>query len=74
VIAGLTRAVPILRRVISFDPAAGDMTLFGDLLADPPTRFVYPFNLTQQPAISLPCGMTSQGLPVSLQIVGPRRG
>jgi aspartyl-tRNA(Asn)/glutamyl-tRNA(Gln) amidotransferase subunit A len=38
------------------------------------TRFVYPFNLTQQPAISLPCGMTSQGLPVGLQIVGPRRG
>lgn len=37
------------------------------------TRFVYPFNLTQQPAISLPCGMTSQGLPVGLQIVGPRR-
>jgi aspartyl-tRNA(Asn)/glutamyl-tRNA(Gln) amidotransferase subunit A len=38
------------------------------------TRFVYPFNLTQQPAISLPCGMTSQGLPVGLQIIGPRRG
>jgi aspartyl-tRNA(Asn)/glutamyl-tRNA(Gln) amidotransferase subunit A len=38
------------------------------------TRFVYPFNLTQQPAISLPCGMTSQDLPVGLQIVGPRRG
>jgi len=38
------------------------------------TRFVYPFNLTQQPAISVPCGMTSQGLPVGLQIVGPRRG
>ena len=38
------------------------------------TRFVYPFNLTQQPAISLPCGMTSQGLPVGLQIVGPRHG
>jgi aspartyl-tRNA(Asn)/glutamyl-tRNA(Gln) amidotransferase subunit A len=37
-------------------------------------RFVYPFNLTQQPAISLPCGMTAEGLPVGLQIVGPRRG
>jgi aspartyl-tRNA(Asn)/glutamyl-tRNA(Gln) amidotransferase subunit A len=38
------------------------------------TRFVYPFNLTQQPAISLPCGVTGDGLPVGLQLVGPRRG
>ena len=36
VIVGLTRAVPTLRRVISFDPAAGDVTLFADLLAGPP--------------------------------------
>lgn len=34
--------------------------------------FSYPFNLTQQPAASVPCGFTSQGLPVGLQIVGPR--
>lgn len=38
------------------------------------TRYVYPFNLTQQPAMSLPCGVTSDGLPAGLQIVGPRRG
>jgi len=38
------------------------------------TRFVYPFNLTQQPAISLPCGVAGDGLPVGLQLVGPRRG
>ena len=36
------------------------------------TPFTYPFNLTQQPAASLPCGLTSDGLPVGLQIVGPR--
>lgn len=36
------------------------------------TRFSYPFNLTQQPAISVPVGFTSDGLPVGLQIVGPR--
>src|SRR5580658_8558592 len=36
VIAGLTRAVPTLRRVISFDPAGGDVTLFADLLTSPP--------------------------------------
>jgi long-chain acyl-CoA synthetase len=32
VIAGLTRAVPTLRRVISFDPAGGGVTGFEDLL------------------------------------------
>ena len=35
--------------------------------------FSYPFNLTQQPACSVPCGFTSDGLPVGLQIVGPLR-
>ena len=35
------------------------------------TPFTYPFNLTRQPAISLPCGLTSAGLPIGLQIVGP---
>ena len=34
--------------------------------------FSYPFNLTQQPAATVPCGLTSEGLPVGLQIVGPR--
>ncbi|WP_414939404.1 amidase [Amycolatopsis sp. cmx-11-51] len=36
------------------------------------TPFTYPFNMTQQPAISVPAGRTSSGLPVGLQIVGPR--
>jgi aspartyl-tRNA(Asn)/glutamyl-tRNA(Gln) amidotransferase subunit A len=34
------------------------------------TPFSYPFNLTQQPAISVPCGLTQAGLPIGLQIVG----
>jgi|GEM_PF-12027 len=38
------------------------------------TPFSYPFNLTQQPAASVPCGFTSSGLPVGMQIVGPRYG
>jgi aspartyl-tRNA(Asn)/glutamyl-tRNA(Gln) amidotransferase subunit A len=36
------------------------------------TPFSYPFNLTQQPAASVPCGLTANGLPVGLHIVGPR--
>ena len=36
------------------------------------TPFTYPFNLTQQPAATVPCGRTAAGLPVGLQIVGPR--
>jgi len=36
--------------------------------------FSYPFNLTQQPAASVPCGFTKAGLPVGLQIVGPMHG
>ncbi|HIW99084.1 MAG TPA: amidase, partial [Candidatus Nesterenkonia stercoripullorum] len=31
-----------------------------------------PFNMTQQPGISVPCGTTSAGLPVGAQLVGAR--
>ncbi|MBV9234090.1 MAG: amidase [Candidatus Eremiobacteraeota bacterium] len=33
--------------------------------------YSYPFDLTLQPAASVPCGMTESGLPVGLQIVAP---
>jgi aspartyl-tRNA(Asn)/glutamyl-tRNA(Gln) amidotransferase subunit A len=36
------------------------------------TPFSYPFNLTQQPAASLPCGFADDGLPVGLHVVGAR--
>ena len=36
------------------------------------TPYTYPFNMTQQPAASVPCGFTDEGLPVGLQIVGAR--
>jgi aspartyl-tRNA(Asn)/glutamyl-tRNA(Gln) amidotransferase subunit A len=34
--------------------------------------FSYPFNLSGHPAASVPAGMTENGLPAGLQIVGPR--
>ncbi|WP_205908958.1 amidase [Metarhizobium album] len=36
------------------------------------TPFTYPFNLSGNPAASLPCGLTANGLPVGLQVVGRR--
>lgn len=37
-----------------------------------PSPFAYPFNFSQQPAISVPAGLTRAGLPVGLQIVGAK--
>jgi len=46
---------------------AGSLIPFADW-----SPFTYPWNITGQPAASVPCGFTRQGLPVGLQIVGRR--
>jgi aspartyl-tRNA(Asn)/glutamyl-tRNA(Gln) amidotransferase subunit A len=38
------------------------------------TPYAYAFNMTQQPALSLPCGFTTDQRPIGLQVVGPRHG
>ena len=48
-------------------------------LANPPRelgmiRNTLPFNVYGIPAISVPCGFTRSGLPIGLQISGPRLG
>ncbi len=64
----LTPALPLAAFEAGLEvPAESGMTRWPDW-----TPFSYPFNLTQQPAAALPCGLTIQGLPVALQIVGPR--
>ena len=34
--------------------------------------YTLPFNMSEQPAISVPCGHTAHGLPIGLQIIGRR--
>jgi Asp-tRNA(Asn)/Glu-tRNA(Gln) amidotransferase A subunit family amidase len=55
--------------------AAAEVPPGGDAEAPLPwitwTPYTYPFNLSGQPAISLPCGLAPDGMPVAVQIVGP---
>jgi aspartyl-tRNA(Asn)/glutamyl-tRNA(Gln) amidotransferase subunit A len=47
----------------------------GDVILDRSVNagsFAFPINLSQQPAVSTPCGLTAAGLPIGLQFVGAR--
>jgi aspartyl-tRNA(Asn)/glutamyl-tRNA(Gln) amidotransferase subunit A len=46
----------------------------GEIVPEGNLRCTFPFNISGQPALSLPCGFTSAGLPIGLQIVGSRFG
>jgi Asp-tRNA(Asn)/Glu-tRNA(Gln) amidotransferase A subunit family amidase len=52
-------------------------TIDGHRVPDPLwgyTPFTYPFNMTGNPAASVPCGFTAEGLPVGLHVVGRHGG
>jgi aspartyl-tRNA(Asn)/glutamyl-tRNA(Gln) amidotransferase subunit A len=36
--------------------------------------YTYPFNLTRSPAGTVCAGLTADGLPVGLQVIGPQHG
>lgn len=61
--------------VSAFDVSTYQVTEIAGVKGSPAldwTPFTYPFNFTGQPAASVPCGWTEDGLPVGLQIVGRR--
>jgi len=49
-----------------------EITIGGKSVDVPPvlTRFTRAFNVTGHPALSLPCGLSSSGLPIGMQLIG----
>jgi aspartyl-tRNA(Asn)/glutamyl-tRNA(Gln) amidotransferase subunit A len=61
----LTPQLPITAFAAGQDVATPDQSYWIDW-----TPFTYPFNMTRQPAASVPAGLHSHGLPLAFQLVG----
>ncbi|MBN2751136.1 MAG: amidase [Rhodospirillaceae bacterium] len=64
----VTPMLPITAFAAGQNAPEGDKN--GDWVAWTP--FTFPFNLTQQPAASVPCGLADDGLPVGLHVVAAK--
>jgi aspartyl-tRNA(Asn)/glutamyl-tRNA(Gln) amidotransferase subunit A len=64
----VTPTTPVPPFTISELLADPDQLRAKEVLASPNTR---PFNLLGLPTVSIPCGFTSRGLPMGMQITGP---
>ncbi len=68
----------VLMPMVPIEPFAAEADGPVDMDETPPvpwarwTPFSHPFNVTGQPAASVPCGWTKSGLPVGLQVLGAR--
>jgi len=72
-----TRYDLLLTPTLAAPPLPVGIDAYEEIAGRPVTRtgwyaFTYPLNLTGYPAATVPCGWTAAGLPVGLQIVGPR--
>jgi aspartyl-tRNA(Asn)/glutamyl-tRNA(Gln) amidotransferase subunit A len=67
----VTATTPVPPLKISELLADPDHLRAKEVLSSPNTR---PFNLLGLPAVSIPCGFTSKGLPIGMQIIGPPSG
>ena len=66
----LTPTIPELPPTLGqFQPTAED-PLAGVFRATPMVAFTAPFNITGQPAISVPLHQSAEGLPIGMQLVG----
>ena len=61
----------LLQPPLPVDPVTG-VTDAPDSWVERWFQHMYPFNMTGQPAVSIPAGVTADGLPIGLQVVGPR--
>jgi aspartyl-tRNA(Asn)/glutamyl-tRNA(Gln) amidotransferase subunit A len=61
----------LLQPPLPVDPETG-VTDAPDSWVERWFQHMYPFNMTGQPAVSIPAGLTADGLPIGLQVVGPR--